>query len=98
MISHFNALSEAEQERLAIVIEECGEVIQAACKVLRHGYASVNPTIPDSETNREGLEREIGDLQHAIARLEVYDVSRSRIDKCLNSKPERIKPYLNHKE
>src|SRR5574343_752810 len=36
MTNHFNRLSEAELERLAILIEECGEVAQAACKVIRH--------------------------------------------------------------
>ena len=38
MSSHFNKLTPAQAERLAILIEECGEVIQAATKILRHGY------------------------------------------------------------
>jgi len=42
---HFNGLSPAEAERLALLAEECGEVVQAVCKVLRHGYESTNPTL-----------------------------------------------------
>ena len=45
MTAHFNGLSESEQERLSILIEECGEVVQAACKILRHGYESFNQTV-----------------------------------------------------
>jgi NTP pyrophosphatase (non-canonical NTP hydrolase) len=61
---HFNQLSPAEAERLAFLIEECGEVIQAASKVLRHGYESFDPTIPIHErlTNRGALARELGDV------------------------------------
>lgn len=34
----FNGLSPAEVERLALLAEECGEVIQTVGKILRHGY------------------------------------------------------------
>jgi hypothetical protein len=40
---HFNGLTPAEAERLALLAEECGEVIQAIGKVLRHGYESRHP-------------------------------------------------------
>lgn len=94
---HFNQLSEAEQERLAILIEECAEVQQIACKILRHGYDSRNPKVQDSETNCEMLERELGDLQHAIVRMGASgDVSFATITDRSHSKPEHIKPYLHH--
>jgi len=78
--NHFNRLTEAEAERLAILIEECGEVTQAACKILRHGYESTNPKAitpieEDPETNRSALERELGDLLHAARRLSDYDLN-----------------------
>lgn len=57
---HFNGLSEAEQERLVIVAEECAEVIHVTTKILRHGYESCHPKKP-SETNRVALIREIAD-------------------------------------
>jgi NTP pyrophosphatase (non-canonical NTP hydrolase) len=96
LTSHFSALTEAEQERLAILIEECGEVVQAACKVLRHGYDSDNNgKLP--ETNRKALEREIGDLCHAVRRMQgAADVDALEIMDRALSKPERILPYLHH--
>jgi NTP pyrophosphatase (non-canonical NTP hydrolase) len=57
----FNQLSPAQAERLAMLIEEAGEVIQAATKVLRHGYSSYHPDDPQW-SNRELLQREIRDL------------------------------------
>jgi hypothetical protein len=65
---HFNELSEAQAERLAILIEECGEVLHIAGKVLRHGYESCNPYDPKQTSNRELLTREFGDLHAAMVR------------------------------
>ena len=39
---HFNKLTEAEQERLVILAEECAEVIQVVAKIQRHGFNSDN--------------------------------------------------------
>lgn len=58
---HFNDLTPAEAERLAMLAEECGEVIQAVGKILRHGYESTHPD--GGPTNREALRREIVDLR-----------------------------------
>jgi hypothetical protein len=57
-------LTPAEIERLAMLMEECGEVVQAAGKVLRHGYLSVSPF--GGPNNRVTLERELGDLTAAM--------------------------------
>ena len=65
----FNGLTDAQAERLAILIEECGEVVQAATKVLRHGYLSENPVYPDRGNNRDMLERELGDVMCSVALL-----------------------------
>ena len=40
-------------ESLVILSEECGEVVQECCKILRFGM---------TEDNRERLEKEIGDV------------------------------------
>ena len=37
-MEHFNGLTPAEAKRLALLAEECGEVLQAIGKVLRHGF------------------------------------------------------------
>jgi hypothetical protein len=93
---HFNKLTEAEQERLAILIEECSEVQQIACKILRHGYESTNLSNMPS-TNRYLLELELGDLAYAIQKLEdSEDVRFSAIDERRKNKSVRILPYLHH--
>lgn len=57
---------------LGHVVEECGEVLAAAGKTLRWGWASMNPEIPEKEreTNIVWLIRELRDLRGAIDRLE----------------------------
>lgn len=96
---HFNELDEAEQERLAILAEECAEVGHIICKILRHGYQSTNPKdcILPRKTNREILELELGDLMHAICRLtEAGDLSGASIDMRAEWKRSAIAPYLHH--
>lgn len=58
-------LSDAERERLALLLEECGEVQQIIGKILRHGYESNNPLIPNHPTNRQLLELEMGHVRAA---------------------------------
>ena len=66
--AHFNKLTPAEAERLAMLAEECGEVIQVIGKILRHGYDSFHPADP-SVTNRDLLGRELTDLLTVAASL-----------------------------
>lgn len=61
-------LSEAEAERLAMLAEECAEVIQIVGKILRHGYESFHPNNP-SVTNRELLDDELGDVRAIAKRM-----------------------------
>jgi len=61
-MSHFNELTPAEAERLAMLSEECAEVSQAIGKILRHGYESRNPLKADSRSNRFDLRREVLDV------------------------------------
>jgi hypothetical protein len=65
-MDHYNNLTPAEDERLTILIEECGEVIQAACKIQRHGYVGRYET---GEGNRFALECELGDVRHILDRM-----------------------------
>ena len=57
----FNNLWPAEAERLAMLAEEAGEIVQIVGKILRHGYGSYHPANPDMD-NREMLNRELLDL------------------------------------
>lgn len=53
-------LDDSERERLALLMEECAEVVQVVGKILRHGYESRHPN--GGPTNREMLQTEIGHI------------------------------------
>lgn len=57
-------LTPAETERLAMLAETCGEVVQAVGKVLRHGWESQSPY--GGRPNRVSLEREIGQVRAIV--------------------------------
>lgn len=95
MQPHFNRLTPAEAERLALLSEEMGEAIQAIGKILRHGYESKHPE--GGPTNRETLEQELGDVRHCMIRLcESGDLSKAAIHEAADRKAERVGVYLHH--
>lgn len=63
-----NGLTPAQVERLSILMEECGEVVHACGKVLRHGYNNNHP-LDQNSNNRIYLEDEVSDLLAAITLL-----------------------------
>jgi hypothetical protein len=72
MMNHvdpFNGLSPAEAERLAMLAEEAGEIVQVVGKILRHGYESWHPSDP-STTNRMLLSKEVADLCGVVTMME----------------------------
>jgi len=92
---HYNKLTPAEAERLAILSEECGEVIQIIGKILRHGYKSSHPE--GGPTNRKLLAFEIGDVITAVLMMtEIEDINNNIIDERVEYKLEKIKKYLHH--
>lgn len=94
-MEHFNQLLPAEAERLAILLEELGEAQQAIGKILRHGYESRHPD--GGEINRETLERELGDVHHAMIRLcENKDLREEAIHEWAHKKSIKIEKYLHH--
>ena len=92
-----NELSDAELERLAILAEEMGEAQQVIGKILRHGYSSINPLKDDDISNRERLERELGDVDYAMQMLcDAKDINHERIYQRTVEKAETIKRWLHH--
>lgn len=87
-----DTLSPAEAERLAMLIEECGEVIQAATKVLRHGYENYHPADP-STSNRDLLTGEMADL---FAVCEMMDADFARVDATAHDKAFARKMRYSH--
>jgi NTP pyrophosphatase (non-canonical NTP hydrolase) len=92
-----NELTDAEAERLAVLLEEMGEAQQCIGKILRHGYESYNPVTRTDRTNRRELEQELGDVTFAIQQLaNARDVSKLGIEMRVTDKAAKIKPYLHH--
>lgn len=99
MTNHFNELTEAEAERLAFLAEECGEVIKAAMKILRHGYASHDPTNPEHLGNRHDLRVEMAHIQAAMRMLYAAgDVDEWDAQLLMNTKLKTAAKYLHHQE
>jgi len=90
-------LSNAQLERLALLMEEMGEAIQAIGKIMRHGYDSSNPHDPTHTENRALLEKELGDVTFAIQLMERNcDVQQSSIDAWKDRKHANVWKYLHH--
>ena len=96
---HYNELTPGEAERLAILAEECGEIVRAVGKILRHGYESYHPGTPDHEGNRRELEKEIGDLSGIVSMMvRAGDIDGDVISKQAGLKHARIMQYAHHQE
>lgn len=93
----FNQLSDSEAERLAILSEECGEVIQCVGKILRHGYACKNPDNPAAGSNRQQLQKELADLIAQAAFMEVKgDINVEQVLKDAETRVDKIKSGVCH--
>ena len=95
-MKHFNQLTPKENEALALLMEECAEVIQIIGKIQRHGLESCHPENL-SITNRDLLEREIGHVLCAEEILRKCDVTRERdVQDSYVRKCESVGKYLHH--
>ena len=92
-MAHYNNLTPSEAERLAILSEECGEVVQAIGKILRHGYESSWT----GQTNRTLLEKEVGDVCSIIERMIIVgDINPTKIENFKDIKTDTIEQFLHH--
>lgn len=90
-----NHLTDAQTERLAILSEEAGEVIQVIGKILRHGFKPIVGEI--NYDNTTDLEKELGDLYEAVNRLvDNGDISIANILHQAITKTRE--PYLHHQK
>lgn len=92
-MEHFNKLTPSELELLALLSEECGEVIQVIGKILRHG---LNSNWQDNPTNKELLEDEVGDVLLAIGCVVVKMLDEKKVMERTEFKAEKIKRFLHH--
>lgn len=71
-----------EKELLTIMMEECGEVIQACSKIIRFGA---------THESLSHLEKELGDLYQMMELAHQYDlVSWTKIDEASDKKKEKL--------
>ena len=92
----FNQLTPAEAEVLYILAEECGELVQVVTKILRHGLLSTHPECAQV-TNRDLLEKEIGDVQGAIRMVcEANMADRGAIYLQARCKLARLGRWMHH--
>lgn len=100
----FNQLTDAEAERLALLLEECGEVIQVIGKIQRHGYDSQHRDY-GNVPNRQLLEKELGDVLAAVDLLAAQtgyephlkpDVSPVAIESARAAKHGKVRRFLHH--
>jgi NTP pyrophosphatase (non-canonical NTP hydrolase) len=97
MTDHFNKLTPAEQERLAMLAEECAEVIQVVGKILRHGYDSYHPDAPD-QTNRDLLAKELRDVNAVVRVMQHAELGDYYIEDASGTTWERKLRYTHHQE
>ena len=96
---HINNLSFAELERLSLLMEEMGESLQIIGKIQRHGYESSNPLKSDAQTNKQLLEKELGDVLFAIDLLcKTKDLNRKNIMDNMNQKANTIFQWLHYQD
>jgi len=93
------ALTLAQRERLAILSEECAEVIKAVSKTLRHGFhpivKSLSLPAPITYNNRADIENELGDVLEAMDRLvRAGDLHQQNIEASRATKDR--KQYLHY--
>lgn len=93
----FNDLSPAEAEAIALCAEECGEAIQAAMKILRHGMETSDPDATHTRNNRMDLERELGQVLATIEILKANCiVFAAGLKEAKAEKLESVFHYLHH--
>ena len=94
---HFNNLTPEEDERLSLLLEEMGEVIQIIGKITRHGYESRHPN--GGPTNRELLETELGHVKFAMGLMYGNnDFSDENVIRSAKEKSRSVIPYLHHQD
>jgi NTP pyrophosphatase (non-canonical NTP hydrolase) len=92
-----NKLTNAEAERLYLLLEEMAEVQQLIGKILRHGYESRWPL--EGPTNRERLEQEIADVLVIVEMLlQNEDLDDNSVGIKMDLKELTIKPWLHYQE
>lgn len=94
---HFNGLTPAQAERLAMLAEECGEVIQVIGKILRHGYENFHPLKP-GVPNSELLRRELDDVGAVVSMMiDSGELLQQEFEELLGARARKLR-YAHHQD
>lgn len=87
-------LTEYEREILTIMMEECGEVIKAASKLIRFGREQR----PDTGVhNTDVLATELGDLKAVVSLVLTANLAPfARMERAAEEKREKLAFFLQH--
>ena len=80
-----------QHERLSMLLEEAGEIVQICGKILRHGYDRYDPFDGNMTTNKKLLENELVDLYVIMDKMNAYydidlDLNHTRLDEIWKKK------------
>ena len=90
-------LTPAETERLAFLMEEMAEAQHVIGKILRHGYASRDPTTPNAPRNRQLLEVELGHVNTAVKfMVAAKDINRTACSYASEAKIISVRRWLHY--
>lgn len=90
-------VEDGRRERIALLVEECAEVIQVCGKILRHGLDSMgHPDDLANPPNVELLEKELGHVQFALTLLSVNnEIDTVSVKLAMRSKALSVQKYLH---
>lgn len=97
----FNGLTDAQAERLSMLSEEAGEVVQAIGKILRHGYVATdhNQSPPVKHDNGAELAIELGQLIGIVDQMVMDgDLQWMVLAKAREKKWPDSLPYTHHQK
>ena len=97
MGEHFNGLTPGQAERLAMLSEECSEVIQVVGKILRHGYASHHPDDPTT-TNLHLLIKELRDVNAVLQAMGKDELINADLTDPFGNVWKKKLRYTHHQE
>lgn len=98
MFKHFNKLTPGQAERLAMLAEECAEVIVEVNKALRHGLDSYHPDNP-GVNNRDRITKELIDVEAVLKMMYLSNdfTMPRRLNDVQNAFNKKLK-YAHHQQ